>query len=360
MAARESLASQGRRREPERQPPGVLHISRDPWGCLEVALRAPWDYRRITVRLPLTIARCPSDFPLIMTFKIVWEPSGYPTVPLRAFYGLLRVVYGLSAVVRSHENAGKIGSSLLSTPAPACTTSKNCPGALENRRAPYGYRTEMAKITVFTRRTGPLKPLSHYAEFGPRVVASYNAPQLFRCRIGLEPMSLHVAEMSLHVASTRQAATRILNGLKLSCEFSSRTQLEDMSRGLSPKLEHVWYTCLHLSPLLVMWKVVRHATSLPASLHDKNTISARHAARLHDFSSTSVRVCTCSVRHVLDIAASYGELWRSYKRGCSFVFQDKYSGSLSPLSMASFNSQELNNCASDADPLAPTSTHRNL
>ena len=30
MAARESLTSQGRRREPGRQPPGVLHISRDP------------------------------------------------------------------------------------------------------------------------------------------------------------------------------------------------------------------------------------------------------------------------------------------------------------------------------------------
>ena len=30
MAARESLASQGRRREHGRQPPGVLHISRDP------------------------------------------------------------------------------------------------------------------------------------------------------------------------------------------------------------------------------------------------------------------------------------------------------------------------------------------
>ena len=30
MVARERLASQGRRREPGRQPPGVLHISRDP------------------------------------------------------------------------------------------------------------------------------------------------------------------------------------------------------------------------------------------------------------------------------------------------------------------------------------------
>ena len=100
-------------------------------------MRAPWDYRRITVRLPLTIARCPSDFPLIMTFKIVREPSGYPTVPLRAFYGLLRVVYGLSAVVRSHENAGKIGSSLLSTPAPARLV-KTVPGPLRIVGHPTG------------------------------------------------------------------------------------------------------------------------------------------------------------------------------------------------------------------------------
>ena len=117
---------------------------------LQGSLRAPWDYRRITVRLPLTIARCPSDIPLIMAFKILRKPSGYPPVPLRCTYGLLRVVCALSAVVRSHENAGTIGSSLLST------TSKKSPGALENRRAPYGNRTEMAKITVFTRRTGPL------------------------------------------------------------------------------------------------------------------------------------------------------------------------------------------------------------
>ena len=33
MVARENLASQGRRREPGRQPPGVLHISRDPTGA---------------------------------------------------------------------------------------------------------------------------------------------------------------------------------------------------------------------------------------------------------------------------------------------------------------------------------------
>ena len=114
MAARESLASQGRRREPGRQPPGVLHISRDPWGCLEVALRAPWDYRRITVRLPLTIARCPSDFPLIMTFKIVREPSGYPPVTLRCPYGPSTAYYGLStACLQSYglmKTPGKLGA----------------------------------------------------------------------------------------------------------------------------------------------------------------------------------------------------------------------------------------------------------
>ena len=114
MAARESLASQGRRREPGRQPPGVLHISRDPWGCLEVALRAPWDYRRITVRLPLTIARCPSDFPLIMTFKIVREPSGYPPVTLRCPCGPSTAYYGLStACLQSYglmKTPGKLGA----------------------------------------------------------------------------------------------------------------------------------------------------------------------------------------------------------------------------------------------------------
>ena len=64
-------------------------------------------------------------------------PPGYPTVPLRAFYGLLRVVYGLSAVIRSHENAGKIGSSLLSTPAPARLV-KTVPGPLRIVGHPTG------------------------------------------------------------------------------------------------------------------------------------------------------------------------------------------------------------------------------
>ena len=100
MAARESLASQGRRREPGRQPPGVLHISRDPWGRLEGALRAPWGRLEGALRAPWgrlgTIARYPSDFPLIMAFNIVRKPSGYPPVPVRCTYGPSTAYYGLS------------------------------------------------------------------------------------------------------------------------------------------------------------------------------------------------------------------------------------------------------------------------
>ena len=51
-------------------------------------------------------------------------------------------VRGLSAVLRSHENAGKTAPARL----------VKIPGPLRI----YGHRTEIAKITVFTRRTGPL------------------------------------------------------------------------------------------------------------------------------------------------------------------------------------------------------------
>ena len=159
----ESLASQGRCREPGRQPPGVLHISRilegslrvpsegalrAPWGRLE---GAPWDYLRITLRLPLTITRCPSDFPLIMAFKIVRKQSGYPPVPLRPSTGCLRPVCSRTVSWKRRENWEQVAQHN-----GARTTSKKSPGALENRRAPYGHRTELAKITVFTRRMGPL------------------------------------------------------------------------------------------------------------------------------------------------------------------------------------------------------------
>ena len=137
MAARENLASQGRRREPGRQPPGVLHISRDHWGHLEGALglsqdnrAAPFDHRKVPVRFSV-------DNGIQNRAETVRLPPGSPTVLLRAFYGLLRVVYGLSAVVRSHENAGKIGSSLLSTPAPARLV-KTLPGPLRIVGHPTG------------------------------------------------------------------------------------------------------------------------------------------------------------------------------------------------------------------------------
>ena len=73
---------------------------------------APFDHRKVPVRFSV-------DNGIQNHAETVRLPPGCPTVHLRAFYGLLRVVYGLYAVVRSHENAGKIGSSLLSTPAPA-------------------------------------------------------------------------------------------------------------------------------------------------------------------------------------------------------------------------------------------------
>ena len=129
----------------------ILHVYKRCSTYLQGSLRAPWDYPRITVRLPLTIARCPSDFPLIMAFKIVRKPSGYPPVPLRAFYRLSMSClqsYGLMKTPGNWEQLAQHNG--------ARTTCKQSPVALENRRAPYGHCTEMAKITVFTRHTGPL------------------------------------------------------------------------------------------------------------------------------------------------------------------------------------------------------------
>ena len=98
---------------------------------------APFDHRKVPVRFSV-------DNGIQNRAVTVRLPPGSPTVLLRAFYGLLRVVYGLSAVVRSHENAGKIGSSLLSTPAPARLV-KTLPGPLrivghptDTLRVPHG------------------------------------------------------------------------------------------------------------------------------------------------------------------------------------------------------------------------------
>ena len=108
---------------------------------------APFDHRKVPARFSV-------DNGIQNRAETVWLPPSSPTVHLRALHGLVRVVYGLSVVVRSHENAGKIGSSLLSTTAPARLV-KNPPGP-DNHRALCGHRTEMAKITVFTHRMGPL------------------------------------------------------------------------------------------------------------------------------------------------------------------------------------------------------------
>ena len=112
---------------------------------------APFEHRKVPVRFFF-------DNGIQNRAETARLPPGSPTVHLRAFYGLLRAVYDLSAVVRSHENAGRIGSSLLSTPAPARLV-KTLPGPLRivghptgTQRVPHGN----GQNYCFTRRTGPL------------------------------------------------------------------------------------------------------------------------------------------------------------------------------------------------------------
>ena len=117
---------------------------------------APFDHRKVPVRFfgdngiqnRAATVRLPPP-----------PPPGSPTVHLRAFYGLLRVVYGLSAVVRSHENAGKIGEQLAQHTG-VRTTSKNYPGALENRRAPCGDPTGTAQ--KWPKKISPYGALNGY------------------------------------------------------------------------------------------------------------------------------------------------------------------------------------------------------
>ena len=84
---------------------------------------APFDHRKVPVRFSV-------DNDIQNRAETVRLPPGSPTVHLRAFYGLLRVVYGLSAV-------WKIGSSSLSTPAPARLV-KTLPGPLRIVGHPTG------------------------------------------------------------------------------------------------------------------------------------------------------------------------------------------------------------------------------
>ena len=81
-------------------------------------------------------------------------PPPPPRFPYGAPTCLLRVVYGLSAVVRSHENAGKIGSSLLSTTAPA-RLLKHPPGPLRIVGHPTGTARKWPKLLFLLAIRGP-------------------------------------------------------------------------------------------------------------------------------------------------------------------------------------------------------------
>ena len=89
---------------------------------------------------------------------------------------------------------------------------------------------------------------------------------------------------------------------------------------------------------------VVHMSSLVAASRHVNScstcyeLSCEFARQEHDLCPT----CSEIARLLFNICTSLYvfcstcpryccELWRSYKRGCSFVFQDKYSGSLKPL-----------------------------
>ena len=75
-----------------------------------------------------------------MAFKIVRKPSGYPRFPYGAPTGLLRPTTGCLRPVCSRTVSRKRRENWeqLAQHTGARTTSKNSPGALENRRAPYG------------------------------------------------------------------------------------------------------------------------------------------------------------------------------------------------------------------------------
>ena len=102
---------------------------------------APFDHRKVPVRFSV-------DDGFQNRAETVRLPPGSPTVRL------LRVVYGLSAVVRSHENAGKIGSSLLSTTAPASLV-KNPPGPLRIVGHPTGTAWKWPKLLFLLAVRGP-------------------------------------------------------------------------------------------------------------------------------------------------------------------------------------------------------------
>ena len=96
-----------------------------------------------------------------------------------------------------------------------------------------------------------LKPLSHIAELWLRVTASYNSYKLALCCLELVQVYPFVVYISPVLAHCRQVTARILNRLKFSCDFSSRSGVVCVSREClllsSWSRRHV-FLCRRFSP----------------------------------------------------------------------------------------------------------------
>ena len=117
-------------------------------------------------------------------------------------------------------------------------------------------------------------------------------------------MSVDVVEMSLHVASTRQAAARILNGLKLSCEFWSRIDVEDMSnicRPVSCAYRRCVVTCRRFSPFRKYLEKRRSALRVRKTFY---TISVQHALDIQRVPKTPARHSYECLRIQFDISST--------------------------------------------------------
>ena len=131
--------------------------------------RAPCRSREGAVRAPIRFLLVNDIQNRTETVRL---SAGPPAMQIRAPSGLLRVVYGLSAVLRAHENAGKIGSSLLSTMAPVRLV-KNSPGPFRIVGHPTGTTRKWPKSLFLLAVRGPDwicdSSISHITT-GPRAI----------------------------------------------------------------------------------------------------------------------------------------------------------------------------------------------
>ena len=87
-----------------------------------------------------------------------------------------------------------------------------------------------------------------------------------------------------------------------SCEFWSRTHIEDMWNGCRTFSNRWSRHNLHLSSLLVALKITRfNTTNLVASYEDMGKITARDLFDRHRVYRTFLRLCTSSVQHHLTL-----------------------------------------------------------